>query len=169
MKLLRVFKPWIVAFGVAASVSAGAAPIPTPGDWGTHDTFEAGGQVLAGGDFADVFLFTLADATTLYASAASTEIGPSFGIAGGKVSLYSDGAGPDVFIGSFDFSGATGSLVNTFAGLAAGSYYYLVSGTAAAAGGLYTLVSNVPEPQTYALLLAGLMMVLTLTRRRLRD
>ncbi|MCW7540003.1 PEP-CTERM sorting domain-containing protein [Aquabacterium sp. A7-Y] len=42
------------------------------------------------------------------------------------------------------------------------------AGTAALAG-LYTLVSSVPEPETYALLLAGLMIMLVLNRRRFGD
>jgi len=170
MKLVRMLKQALAAAGLAVAMgAAGASPIPGPGDWGVHDTLETGGNVVAPGSFEDVFLFSLTAPTTLYASAASVGIPSMFGIAGGTVSLFKDVFGPDLLIGSFSFDGTTGMSPTTFSGLSSGHYYYLVTGAGLGLGGLYSLVSAVPEPETYALLLAGLMIVLTLSRRRLND
>ena len=170
MKLVRMLKQALVAVGLSAAVAtAVASPVPGPGDWGAHDMVETGGNVVAPGSFQDAFLFSLAAPTTLFASAATAGIPGMFDMAGGTVSLFKDVFGPDALIGSFSFDGTTGTSPTTFADLAAGHYYYLVSGTALGLGGLYSLVSAVPEPETYALLLAGLMMVLVLSRRRMND
>ncbi|WKB51352.1 PEP-CTERM sorting domain-containing protein [Eleftheria terrae] len=40
-----------------------------------------------------------------------------------------------------------------------------LAGTTVGVGGLWAAVSSVPEPETFALLLAGLLMVLVLSRR----
>ena len=170
MKLLRQIKQALAVAGLAvAATAASASPIAGPGDWGVHDTIETGGNVVAAGAFEDAFLFTLTSPTTLFTSAASVGIPSMFGIAGGTVSLFKDIFGPDQLIGSFGFDGSTGMSPTTFAGLSSGHYYYLVTGAGLGLGGLYSLVSAVPEPETYALLLAGLMIVLTLTRRRMKD
>lgn len=169
MKLVRKLKQMLAAAGLAAVTAAGAAPISGPGDWGVHDAMETGGQVVAPGSFEDAYLFSLDAPTTLFASAASVGIPGMSGIAGGTVSLFMDVFGPDLLIGSFGFDGTTGTSPATFAGLASGHYYYLVAGTGLGLGGLYGLVSAVPEPETYALLLAGLLMVLVLSRRRMKD
>ena len=98
-------------------------------------------------------------------------------ITGGTYSLWMD---PDGTLGNGDestmgawawgFSGTTGSVTNQVANLAAGNYYYAVSGYASGvAGGQYTLVSTVtavPEPETYAMMLAGLAALGFLARRR---
>ena len=170
MKWVRILKQLLAATGLATAVAtASASPIPGPSDWGAHDTVETGGNVVAPGSFQDAFPFSLAAPTTLFASAASVGIPGVFDIAGGTVSLFKDVFGPDLLIGSFGFDGTTGTSPTTFSDLAAGHYYYLVSGTGLGLGGLYSLVSAVPEPETYALLLAGLMMVLVLSRRRMND
>lgn len=166
MKFLSGLKSLAAAAALAA-LNAGAAPIPPPGDWGTHGTAEAGGSVASPGAFADAFVFSLAAPTTLFSSAVANNLGTAFGIADGRVALYADVAGPDTLLGSYAFDGGSGDTPHSFAARAAGDYYYLVSGLATGlAGGVYTLTSAVPEPETLALLLAGLLIVWTVSRRR---
>jgi len=81
----------------------------------------------------------------------------------GTVTLWSDAA-VDTVVGAYDFSAGT----HSFGALLAGDYFYTVEATGAAGGG-YTLGSYivpVPEPGTYALLLAGLGVVAFVARRR---
>lgn len=64
-----------------------------------------------------------------------------------------------------------------YSGLAAGGYYLKVSGTGWADGGvdapkyngIASITASVPEPQTYAMFLAGLGIVGTVIRRRSRS
>ncbi|HJV61148.1 MAG TPA: FxDxF family PEP-CTERM protein [Albitalea sp.] len=144
-------------------------------DWSSHDSIEFGDhKVLASGSFEDTFGFSLADTTTLSATAVSNNLGRAFNIDGGSVSLYEVAPGDDTLIGSFAFDGTTGSTAHTFNALASGDYYYQVSGNATGmAGGWYSLVSAagaavtpVPEPHVASLMLAGLGVLGLVARRR---
>ena len=99
-----------------------------------------------------------------------------FGIANGQVSLFqglANDALADALVGSYAFNGSTGDSVTTFSALSSGNYYYRVTGTLTGPlGGTYALASSatatppVPEPETYAMLLAGLGVVGMAVRRR---
>jgi hypothetical protein len=136
-------------------------------DWGTHDALEFSGNTVTGAIF-DTFSFSL-DAQSSVTSGVL-----SFGtIVGGAYSLYGTGAdgvlggGDDVAIGAWTFG-----TKNTVS-LAAGSYYYSVLGGAPSSAS-YAIASAavaapVPEPETYALLGAGLGIIGFVASRRRRD
>lgn len=137
-------------------------------NWGAHDALELGGNTVTGAIF-DTFSFSLG-------SSASVSSGVlSFGtIVGGAYSLYSTGGdgliggGDDVGIGAWTFSGAPATHTVS---LGAGSYYYSVLGGASgtASYALASATTPVPEPETYALLAAGLGIIGFVSSRRRRD
>ena len=146
----------LLAVASTVAFNASAATV----DWATHDPLEVGASSTPVGSFADSYLFTLDGPATLSSSAVSNNLGSVLGLSGGLVTLFADAPGPDTTIGSYSFSGVSGSTAHTFSSLLAGSYYYVVSGLGSGtSGGFYAIASSVtavPEPATLALLLAGL-------------
>ena len=125
---------------------------------------------VAVGAFTDTFTFTAPAATsTTFASASSVDLMPFFNVGNLTLSLFTSA---NVLIAS----GVTGPVAGddstiSAAPLASGaSYYYRVTGTATgASGGFYALVASatpVPEPETYALMLAGVAAVGFVVMRR---
>lgn len=174
LKLLAV-----AAVAALSSVSSFATTTP----WGVHDPVEVGSLVVSPGAFLDIFTFTIPGSSTLSSTAVAANVSLTappmviLSIVGGTYSLWSNpdgivGNGDDTTMGawSWGFNGTSGSTTNTVSPLAAGAYYYTVGGLAAgSAGGQYTLVSTVtavPEPETYAMMLAGLGALGFLARRR---
>lgn len=134
-------------------------------DWGSHDTLELGGNTVTGAIF-DTFSFSLGSSANVSSGVLS------FGtVVGGAYSLYSTGGdgviggGDDVGIGAWTFGGTNSVSLN------AGNYYYSVLGGAVGQVS-YAIASSttpVPEPETYALLGAGLGVIGFLASRRRRD
>jgi hypothetical protein len=158
MKLKTIAAAAAVAL---ASLSSQAASW----DWGSHGALELGGNTVTGAIF-DTFEFDLGTASNVSSGVMS------FGnIVGGAYSLYSVGAdgvlggGDDVFKGAWGFG-----TVNAVS-LSAGSYYYSVLGGAvgSASYSIASAAAPVPEPETYALLAAGLGIVGFVASRRRRD
>ena len=138
-------------------------------DWGSHGLLETGWATASNTAIFDTFQFTLAGASTVESSAIS------FGaIVGGAYSLYSYGTdglfgtSDDTGIGAWTLNGAHHTV-----SLGAGSYYYSVlggaSGTASYVLSSAATAAPVPEPETYALLAAGLGIVGFVASRRRRD
>jgi hypothetical protein len=128
--------------------------------WGTHDPVEFGfgSAVGSGTALIDQFQFTLTQVSSLTATAVAND-GASLKLNDALVDLFMGNVGSGTPIGEFAF-GSTASS-STFTSLAAGSYYYSVSGKVganakAASYALTSQVSPVPEPESYALMLAGL-------------
>ena len=148
-------------------------------NWGVHDALELGANFHFGA-FTDYFFFQINPGANTVVSAMvanNLDNGAVLNISNGHYSLWN--AGADSLLGgagintdsqvsaNFSFNGTTGNLTNSLK-LSEGNYFYKVTGLAnGASGGVYLLTSAlVPEPQTYALLLAGLGFVGVVARRR---
>jgi hypothetical protein len=156
----------------AASVCSFGAQATTT-DWGAHGPLELAAAVTPVGTFQDGYLFSLPSAYDLFTTSVSNNLTHILGIEGGTVALFKEAGAVDSALGSFAFDGTSGNSTHAYGTLAAGDYYYLVSGTGTGlAGGFYTISSStataVPEPDTYALLLAGLGVVGFLAHRSRR-
>jgi hypothetical protein len=130
--------------------------------------------------FYDIFTFSLTTVSDTISSAVSLLLpnpfqpGTSYEINNGTLSLFSDpdgdgAAGVNTQLASTTFGDSTGTL--GYNNAAAGSYYWAVAGDAVGSnGGVYLYAANtavVPEPETYAMMLAGLGMIGFIGRRRL--
>ncbi len=148
-------KPLAAATLLALSASAFAAG----GSLGAIDdsTVVIGNPAVTAPFFFDTYTFTLADASTVFGGAFS------FGITNFSAVLQDS---------TFATVGTDSNLGDgfSFEGLAAGSYalsFLGFSNAGGAYGGVVSAVSTpVPEPETYAMLLAGLGMIGFMVRRR---
>lgn len=141
-------------------------------DWGTDPVSASAFVSVAKGLFLDTYLFTLSTLSDVSSSAVSVPL-PGKAITFGTYSLWSAGAdaavdgGDDMALGSWGFTTVAAANVST---LAAGTYYFAVQGKGTGTtGGKYLLgadVTPVPEPETLAMMLAGLGAVGFLARRR---
>ena len=113
--------------------------------WGDHDPLEHASLFsVPSGAVGDFFTFSLDTASNVTSSV------DSFGVLAGTYSLFK---ADNTYIGSWSQNAADVTV-----SLGAGSYYYFVSGFApsTAAYSIASAVTAVPEPETYALLAAGL-------------
>jgi len=138
--------------------------------WGNHDSLEIGAVLANPGAFDDFIKFSIPDSSNLSSTTVANNLTNVLGIDNGMVQLFQETSGGNTLIGQYSFDGTTGSTWHNFLSLGAGSYYYEITGTATGSqGGFYSITSTVaavPEPESYALLLAGLGVVGSLYRRR---
>ena len=152
----------LFALTVLAALSMGSARADQ--DWGMHaPTESARFSVSYFSNYDEFFFFELNQTSKLQATASNNFNRNS----SNNVDLYNFDTGEDM--GSFNFGTTPTSAY--FNNLAAGNYFYEVS------GGNYgtqigqvafssTMISAVPEPETYAILLAGLGLIGFISRRR---
>jgi hypothetical protein len=156
-----------------------------PYDLGTDPTFDDIYRVTRvqfgpSSSFNHVFRFTLSVADEFRALAAAPNLGNPFLYFTllDRIRLFSDPDANGVSAGDTFISGdPNGPLYLIDENLAAGAYYLRVAGdTFGAVGGRYYFAAHtgpgllpaIPEPSTYALMLAGLGMIAFMTRRRQR-
>lgn len=169
----------MIVLANACALPAYATPVTTI-DWGLHDPIELV-VIQPKGNVDDFILFAVEDATGVRSAAVSKDIGKSKESKGGTVYLFQDIG--DVLVGSYEFGGGTVGVNHEF-DLQPGDYYYRIVGRGpGASGSAYTLTSSlraelalveadpaqvngVPEPQSYALALSGLIALGWSTRRR---
>lgn len=150
----------IAAAAALVVISAGASAATT--DWGQHDAAELGSNFSTGANslIDDIYKFSLsAPAGVMSVSVTNDGAGGVFDLENGMLSLYSGVPSTGTLIGSFSFDSA--ALSHNWGPLPAGDYYYEVTAqvVSTALAGSYLLSSTlapVPEPETYAMLLAGL-------------
>jgi PEP-CTERM motif len=156
MKTLSRFALAAALLGSMASANA----LSTFGDnGGVHQALEVAGGLFFGG-VDDKYSFELASAATLTSDIIAAGA-PSIS---GKVSLWADSV-VDKLIGYYDFSAGS----HSFGALSAGDYHYTVEGKSGVGGYLLEskmVVAAVPEPATYALMLAGLGALAFAAKRR---
>ena len=169
-------------FVAAAAVSAvllasGAANATTtalgPAVVGTPLSF--GGLVPAAGGFQDYFTFSLpANGGSGYSVANFTLLGSLYNTMLSTLSVFTNANGimfdgDDALVSVTTLPGS-GQLAFALPSQPAGNYYLQVAGVANGTnGGIYTgaiSVTAVPEPETYAMMLAGLAALGFLARRR---
>ena len=150
-------------------------------NWGNHDPVEVQFMQTLG-TFTDYVEFQLSGNTPSF-DVLSTVVSNNLGngsllnITNGKYSVWSEGA--DNVISNDDtkltqdwsFNGQSGNVTNNVL-LVPGDYYYKITGNGNGLyGGNYVIasaVTPVPEPDTYALILAGLGAMLFVNKRRVK-
>ena len=186
---MAIMKSIAASLAVASIALCAATPVyaatNTDTDWGAHAGVESSFVSKVGfGKFTDTFSFSLSQNTDLLATLFSAQTDPSKGNFSGQFRLFSglfDDGLSDAQIGStFTFNKNAPTVEGAiFAGLLPGSYYYELQGELSKVGGskFYALNSvalstgstpPVPEPETYAMLLAGLGVVTIAARRRVK-
>ena len=154
----------LAAIGTVAIADTYTAVTPLTNQVEQH-TFSHGA-----GAFFDSFNFTIGTPGTLSASAVSINLANLLNITGLNGTLWDNHHpnGLNIF-GTFSGNNITASFSN----LAAGNYHIDFTGNATGAlGGSYLAavsVAAVPEPETFAMLLAGLGLMGTVARRRSRN
>ena len=154
------FTSLAVSAAIAALSATGAQAVTVVDTFGgAHDPLELAAEAAIVAPFFETYAFTLSTLSNVQATFASSNIL-------GAVSLYKADMTPlDSWgVGGVQFSGSDSWT------LAAGSYFYGVSGTGMS--GSYSLTSTVaavPEPETYAMLAAGLGIVGFVASRRRRN
>lgn len=181
-------KKTLFAIALASIVSsAQAATIDLTGgsfpyNLGVNPTDENAFSVTHGIEsFVDIYTFSLTTASDTISSAVSLLLpgmqgnSASYDINNGTLSLFSDpggdgAAGVNTQIATVNFGESNGVLAYNNA--EAGSYFWAVAGDAVGTqGGVYLYAANsaavVPEPETYAMMLAGLGLIGFIGRRRM--
>lgn len=159
MKLKTIAAASVVALTALSSQAAS-------NNWGAHDAAEVGFNTVSGAVF-DTYWFSLGTDSVL----TSSVIANPGSFVGAAYTLFSTGADnviggtDDSFVGAWAFNTA-----NTVT-LDSGSYYYSVLGGTMSAStyAISSVAAPVPEPETYALLGAGLGIIGFVASRRRRD
>lgn len=171
MKITSAFKPLILAVALASAGVASAATY-------SLNTLSVGDNYLSGSDesvisvgngsFSDIFHFSLSSSSSLGAAAGVLNFS--------KFKITADSFAYSLYSGNLNaVSGtalATGMNDSGFVlpALSGGAYTLFVNGTATGlSGGKYNgslTVAAVPEPESYAMFLAGLGIMGTVVRRR---
>lgn len=159
----------LAAAAISALAVSGAQASTT--NWGALTDLQVAAAKVDPGAFDDFISFSIGALSNLSSTTVANNLTTVLNISpGATVSLFSGAIGSGSEVGSYTFDGTTGSSWHTMTNLAAGNYYFEIKGTATGSmGGFYSITATtapVPEPETYAMLLAGLGVVGSLYRRR---
>ena len=163
------------AVAAQAAGQIGTGPLAAPSSWTVSDSISGAGVLN------DAWTFEIAASTFASATASSsyfTLTAPAaeyFKLSGFSATLDSTPLNLSTIVQTLGGGTQTTQLLtNTPVVLAAGWHTLTIGGTAGATGGGYTATlaltaAPVPEPETYAMMLAGLCTFAFLARRRRRD
>lgn len=173
MKLKKAVAALALGFGMIAGASA--ATYDTVLDVGVITAPFTYSQVISHGigSFVDQLKFTVATPTYSSGWVADMQFGAprygSYDITGLSVQLYTEGG---TLLNNLDLEPQSTADYKTGSGVfLPGNYYFTVSGVAAGSvGGQYAFYAStlppVPEPEAYAMMLAGLGLIGAIARRR---
>jgi len=160
----------LLAAAALSALAVGAYADDVNTNWGVHSDLEIAAVVHDPGAFTDTITFSIPGLSDISSTTVANNLLTLLSLENGSVSLYREAGEADTLLGNYSFDGTTGSSWHTVGGLTAGDYYYQITGNAAGSkGAFYSITSTVtpvPEPETYAMLLAGLGIVGSLYRRR---
>ena len=165
-KAVPMFKQAVLVATLAVAAAPALAATYNIGTLPVAPTVYSNTASVSPGAFSDTynFLFPMLGSQAS-ASAVSIQLSGLLDIGNLKVELF-DASNTFIAGGAM----GTSSSVNNVPLVGGASYYYKVTGTATGAlGGTYAFIASaapIPEPGTYALLLAGLGVVGFLARRR---
>jgi len=160
----------IVATAMALAASATFAADTPPGALDLSSGSNSFGNSPTG-EFADTYTFTLADTSWLIAGQASTTKVGSQDLDITSILIKSGGATVGSFVAKVGSNDVFESYALAELLLAPGAYSLVVSGINSQTKASYSgnvAVAAIPEPETYALMLAGLAAVGFIARRRKR-
>lgn len=173
MKTTHTLACLALATACALPATANATEPTLTWEWGTNPEYGIEAMSFYGAGvhpFANVITFTLDGQFDALAHAVTNDAGP-LNISDAMVTLWHDNGDDDYLndelIGGFDFDSNTVQM--SFTNLRSGDYFYLIEGSFERGGSLLFSASlaPVPEPQTWALMLAGMGVLGSLARRRL--
>ncbi len=165
--------PKFLALALLAAVGASASAATTVTNWGTLGPAETDvhANTYVAGAVDDIYTFSLGDysnvpSTANYYQATSLSGVKTVDFTNAQIALFSGTYGDAVTDTQVDaYTFGTAMTPHTFAGLAAGQYYFEVTGTAGTKGSDYYFdvqansatppLSAVPEPANVALMFAG--------------
>ncbi len=169
------FKLKLLAAAILMTSGITQAAPTVMGNWGVHDDPVEHASILLGASvrtFDHVFTFNLLNWNDLVSVAVTNDFG-KLNINDASLQLWKEISADsnytnDLSLGSFKFDSS--SVGFDFGNMGPGNYYYEITGNVLGSkGGSYTLdsyVTPVPEPETYAILLAGLGLIGFMARSR---
>jgi hypothetical protein len=157
----------LLAAAALCALAVGANANDETISWGNLGDLQVAAVLHDPGSFTDTINFSIPSLSSVSSTTVANNLMTVLNLQGGMVELFNSS---NTSMGSYSFDGTTGSTWHTMTGLTAGDYHFTITGNATGSKGAFYSISAtavpVPEPETYAMLLAGLGVVGSLYRRR---